>query len=442
MKKWLALLLMVLLLTPCALAEKWDALPSWQQMKQIIGDREYLKDQLYVLRTYPDTVNDQVDGEMRALIDEMTQRGRAYLPTGKIKLMPAYLDVGATVFRTGEKWMSFLTIARIAYEREQIYVDYDARVYNMETGERLTLAHLFDEDSFAWDLLSQEVEKQLSAYFMTETAPAEALSALSAREALEQASFTLTPAKLSLHFRADQLYPGKNTLMHVHLYYSQLREYMTDAGLEITDNSRYKMIALTYDDGGARGTTLNVIDQLRRYGANATFFVVGTTMRNNHDVLSRQHDAGFAVQSHNYEHTTSNVTAEKIHKWRQRYDTEMDSIIGVRPTYMRAPGGKYIPYVKAGNGLPLIHWSVISDDAGSKNVTKISSKVIGNAQDGGVILMHDLNTASNQYSQVILENLEKKGYLFVTVDELFVHYGITLQPDTLYYSCEEIAEGK
>lgn len=441
MKKLAAVLLCLMLMIPAALGEKVDALPYWQTMRQIIGDREYVKDELYVLRTYPDTMNDQVDGEMRALIDEMTERGRAHLPTGKIDLMPAYLDVGATIFRTGEKWMSFLTIARIAYEREQIYVDYDARVYDMESGQRLTLSHLFSPDSPAWEMLADAVETQLNGYFITEEAPAEALSALCTREALEQAAFTLTPAKLSLHFRADQLYPEKNTLMHVHLYYAQLREYMTDEGKQITDNSMYKMIALTYDDGGARGTSLNVIDQLRRYGANATFFVVGTTMRNNHDVLSRQHDAGFAVQSHNYEHTTTNVTTEKILKWRQRYDTEMDSIIGVRPTYMRAPGGKYIPYVKAENGLPLIHWSVISDDAGSKDVTKISRKVIGNAQDGGVILMHDLNTASNQYSQIILENLEKQGYLFVTVDELFSHYGVPLEPDTLYYSCEEIAAG-
>ena len=70
-------------------------------------------------------------------IDEMAEKGRPYLPTGKIDLMPSYLDVGATIFRTGTQWMSFLTIARIAYEREQTYVDFDARVYDMATGTQV-----------------------------------------------------------------------------------------------------------------------------------------------------------------------------------------------------------------------------------------------------------------------------------------------------------------
>lgn len=439
MKKWLAAFLCLMLMAPAAMAEKYTVLPYWQQMTQHEGAADYVRDQVYVQCTYPDTRNDQIDQEMRKLIGEMAERGRPYLPKKKPNLMPAYLDVGSTIFRTGEKWMSFLTIARVAAEREQIYMEFDARVYDMETGERITLSHLFAPNSPAWDILVKAAQDQLTAYFSTLTPNAQVLEQLCTREALENTPFTLTPAKLSLHFRADQLYPGKHTMMHVHLYYPQIQKYMTEAGKEITDNSRYKLIALTYDDGGARGSSMNVIDQLRKFGANATFFIIGNKTHSNHDVISREHDAGYAVQSHNYEHLYSGLTWDKVQNWKAKFDRALDSVIGQRATYMRAPGGNYKGFVRGDVGLPLIHWSAISGDSDNKNVQGVANQVIANARDGGVVLLHDLNPLAHQYSAIFLEALEQRGYLFVTVDELFSHYGVTLEPNTLYYGCEEIA---
>jgi len=439
MKKCFVAFLCLIACVFSAAAEKYDALPVWQQMKQNVKPAIYTGDRVYTQRTYPDTANDLVDGEISALIDAMEQRGRPFLPKRGSDLMPAYLDVGSTIFRTGEKWMSFLTIARIAAEREQTYVDFDARVYNMESGDRIALFHLFPEESPVWEIFSQAVNQQLTAYFINETPDEKALEALCRKKQIEQTPFTLTPAKISFHYRADALYPGKNTLMHVNLYYSQIREYMTDAGKEMTDNSRYKMLALTYDDGGARGSSMNVMNELRKFGANATFFVVGTTIRSNHDVLCREHDAGYAVQSHNYQHTYENLNTDRIMKWKDRFDQELDTVIGTRPAYMRAPGGLFYAYKKAKVGLPLIQWSASSDDSGNKDMQKVALQVISTAKDGRVMLLHDLNPLAYQYSAVFLENLQKKGFLFVTVDELFSHYGVPLVANTAYYGCEEIA---
>ena len=303
MKRLIALCLAFLtLLCACPAWAERAAIPDVLRFTQKQMDREYVRDSQYILRTYPQTANEEVNGELRALIDAMTEKGRPCLPKGKIEILSC-LDVGTTIFRTGSRWMSFLTIALISHEREQTYVDFDARVYDMVSGCRLALTDLFDPDSEAWTLLAQAVREQLTDYFMTEAPDSAALEALCTREALESAAFTLTPAKLELHYRADALYPGKNTLMHVKLYYSALRPLMNAVGQEITDNSQYKMIALTYDDGGAKAATRDLLLTLRQYGANATFFIVGTMMGANHYVMCRQHDAGFAMESHNYEHT-------------------------------------------------------------------------------------------------------------------------------------------
>ena len=440
MKRLVSLALaLCLFLALCPAQAERIAIPKALRFTQETTDRDYVRDKQYVQLTYPKTSNAQVDKEIRALVNEMAERGRPSLPKGKIQVAPSYLDVGPTIFRTGSRWMSFLTIARIDYEREQTYVDFDARVYDMESGEQLKLTALFDAESEAWNILQDAARQQLTDYFFTETPDSAALDALCSREAIENAAFTLTPAKLQLHYRADRLYPGKNTLMHVTLYYSQLRPLMNEKGLEITDNSKYRMIALTYDDGGALGATTNILNVLQKYGANATFFIVGTMMGKNHHVMSRQHDAGYAMASHNWEHTYDNLTTDRILAWKDKFDRTMDSIVGIRASYMRAPGGHYQAFINAGVNLPMIQWDVISGDIGSDNVAGIASTVKRNIHEGAVVLMHDINTKAYQYTESILEELVSRDYLCVTVDELFDHYGIPLLPGQVYVSCKDEA---
>ena len=440
MKHLIALCLALLILAGMrpANAER-DAIPDVLRFSQTQAAKEYVRnDGQYILRTYPQTANEAVNAEMAALIDSMAKKARPFLPRAKFEVMSC-LDVGCTIFRTGSQWMSFLTIALIDHEREQTYVDFDARVYDMVSGSRVALTDLFAPDSPAWDMMAQAVREQLTDYFMTEAPDSAALDALCAREALETAAFTLTPAKLELHYRADSLYPGKNTLMHVKLYYSALRPLMTDLGQKITDNSRYKLIALTYDDGGAKATTKELLLVLRRFGANATFFIVGKQMQGNHYNMCRQHDAGFALASHNYEHVYTGITEQTVRDWKATFDAEMDALVGVRPAYMRAPGGLSAAFIKANVGLPLIDWSLTSHDAGSTNEKEVGKQVSSNARDGDVVLMHDLNPLSYKYTEIILEHLEAKNILCVTVDELFDHYGVPLLPNQNYTGCLEQA---
>ena len=443
MKRFAAFILMLALCLPAfsAFAER-SPIPAVLRFTQSAGEQEYVREKQFIQCTYPHTANSRVDGEMRALIDQMAEKARPSLPTGRIDLMPSYLDVGASIFRTGSRWMSFLTVARIAYEREQTYVDFDARVYDMETGGRIALTDLFAPDSPAWALLEEAVRTQLTDYFAALSPRKAALNHFCAREALENAAFTLTPAKLELHFRAADLYPGQNTLMHVKMYYSALRPLMTELGREITDNSMYKMIALTYDDGGARGASNSRVTTLRRFGANATFFIVGNRMDSNHDVMCRQHDAGCAMASHNYEHVYTDITKEKVAVWKKKFDQKMDAVIGVRPAYMRAPGGYFGKFASAQVDMPLIQWSVNSIDSGNENVNAVAQNVIYGARDGAVVLMHDLNPLVSQYSEIILGVLEEQNYLCVTVDELFDHYGVPLEPNQPYYGCIEEAQAQ
>ena len=49
--------------------------------------------------------------------------------------------------------------------------------------------------------------------------------------------------------------------------------------------------------------------------------------------------------------------------------------------------------------------------------------------------MHDMQKNSVVSSDMLIPALQERGYLFLTVDELFAKDGVVLQPDTAYWRC-------
>lgn len=419
----------------------YEEMPYFLRFTQKMEEEAVGKD-IFIRRTYPDTMNDAVDEQMRALIDEMAARNTPLLPLEKVEI-PSYLDVGAMVTRTGTSLLSFLTLAEVSRDQEQLSVDYDARVYDIETGRRVTLEDLFEPDSGIWPLLADQVRSQLTAAFPGEAHDEQALAQLCEEESLKQADFTLSAARLTLTCRADLLYPGKNTLLHVHLYYPQIREMMTQYGREQTDNSRFRMVALTYDDGGARGSTRKVLDVLRQYGAQATFFIIGKNIGKNHDMLSRQQDSKHSIQSHTYFHKYGyKLSREEAFEEKERMRSELAAVTGVEPTLMRAPGGIDAFFAENEIGYPIIHWSLASGDSGNDGDKNIARRVIHSSQDGDIVLMHDLNNLNWKYSTAILEDYTARGILCVTVEELFADAGVALEENKIYFSPYRVETGE
>lgn len=60
--------------------------------------------------------------------------------------------------------------------------------------------------------------------------------------------------------------PGKVTLTHARFFYPDLRGLMTETGLSATDNSRWKMVAVTFDDGPKDYPSTYTLDALRKIG--------------------------------------------------------------------------------------------------------------------------------------------------------------------------------
>lgn len=417
----------------------YEEMPYFLRFTQNMQEEEVAKD-IFIRRTYPDTMNDDVDAQMREAIDAMAERSRPLLPLDKVTVA-SYLDVGAVVTRTGSSVLSFLALAEVSREKERLSTDFETRVYDIETGRLLSLEDFFAADSGIWALLAQQVRAQLGAAFPGEQPDEQALSQLCEPDSLKKASFTLSAARLTLTYCADAVYAGKNTLLHVHLYYPEIRDMMTQYGRRQTDNARFRMVALTYDDGGARAYTRRVLDELRNYGAQATFFIIGKNIAKNHDILSRQQDSNHSVQSHTYSHQYYyELNRAKAHEEKERLRSELAAVTGVEPAMMRSPGGIDAFYVEKEIGYPIIHWSLASGDSANDDDEGIARRVIHSAEDGDIVLMHDLNKLSHKYTAAILQDFSERGILCVTVEELFADAGVPLEANQIYFSPYRLGE--
>ena len=64
------------------------------------------------------------------------------------------------------------------------------------------------------------------------------------------------------------------------------------------------MVALTFDDGPKPEFCQPIMDILDKYGAKATFFVVGKEAEDNPDLIMRMENSGDEIGNHSYSHTS------------------------------------------------------------------------------------------------------------------------------------------
>ena len=430
----LALLLMALVLPGAAEAADYEPIPELLRVRQhtvtLTADNTRRTKRT---RTYPDTGNNAVNTAVSRMVDALAAEAETHLP-GTV-LRSALADAGATVRVTGTKTVSFLVYAHTDVDHEQVFSAFRTVVYNLKNGKRLRMRDLFTEDADA--VIRAAVTEQLNAYFPDEEAEAETVRQLCAD--ITKTAFTLSPAYLILHYQASALYAGKTGMLHVKIPYRQLKAFMTDYARKELDNSRYLLVAMTFDDGPGRGVTGSMLTLLREWGAVGTFFNCGVPMRNGHDYVAWEHDAGHAVQSHTYSHTVSLKSEEKMKKERDRFAKEQTAIIGIPPAYMRAPGGNDRLYCKYDIGMPVIRWNVLTGDAAEdKPVTADScvSKMVSTLKQTAIVLMHNIRYPSVDGAAACLDRLAKRGYLTVTVDELFEIRDIPLVNNVVYYGHE------
>lgn len=196
------------------------------------------------------------------------------------------------------------------------------------------------------------------------------------------------------------------------------------------------LVALTFDDGPCRETTTALLDGLALREVPATFFLVGSQIPGNEDLVERMSREGHQVGIHTFDHVkVSDLSRGEYDRQISRTRALVEEIAGAGDYWLRPPYGLLNDRVASWADGPLILWSVDTLDWEDRNPQRITDQVLREAGDGDIILLHDIFDTSVEAALAIVDGLEERGCCFVTVEQLMAARGVTPECGRCYRAC-------
>ena len=181
-------------------------------------------------------------------------------------------------------------------------------------------------------------------------------------------------------------------------------------------------IALTFDDGPSAVWTPALLDGLKERGVKATFFLIGENADKNPEIVKRMAEEGHLIGNHTYHH----VELTKVSENEARLELADTSAVIVRitgkePEYMRPPFGTWQRKLEQDIQMLPVLWTIDPLDWTTENQDEIVNKVVTEAEENDIILLHDCYKSSVEAGLRIVDILQEEGFVFVTVDELLLN---------------------
>lgn len=197
------------------------------------------------------------------------------------------------------------------------------------------------------------------------------------------------------------------------------------------------LVALTFDDGPSGATTPRLLDILKEKNVKATFFVLGGMLNARPDISQRAEADGHEVESHTMTHKNlEKATLGEIQWEVAAMNQVFQEKLGHVPKLTRPPYGNGIRRAEVtGNiGMPMIYWSVDTEDWRSRNAAAVQERIRCDTYDGAIILMHDIYPSTVDAVAGAIDELRAKGYEFVTVEELAKARGVEMVNGVTYFN--------
>ncbi|MFM8916588.1 MAG: polysaccharide deacetylase family protein [Bacteroidota bacterium] len=177
-------------------------------------------------------------------------------------------------------------------------------------------------------------------------------------------------------------------------------------------------VFLTFDDGPHPVLTPFVLDALAKYGAKATFFMLGCNVEKHPELVKRILDEGHAIGNHTYNHLNGWQTN------KSSYLKDISQASGIiRSNLFRPPYGRILPSQskKLMENYKIVMWDVMSYDFHLEISTeKCLSNVLNHVKPGSIVVFHENDKASTNLQYVlpkVLEVLSNNGYRFLPIKD-------------------------
>jgi len=187
--------------------------------------------------------------------------------------------------------------------------------------------------------------------------------------------------------------------------------------LKTTENE----IAITFDDGPDETYTPLVLDVLARYNVKASFFCIGSKIKNNENILKRIHEEGHSIGNHSFEHASSFPfwLPKRMIESIEKTDHEIRRVIGKDVKLFRPPFGvvnNFIAYAVSKSHKKSVGWSIRTKDT-VRTPEQVVEIVKQKIKPGSIILMHDSHENVVAELTQILDYCKTKNLQAVSIED-------------------------
>lgn len=188
-----------------------------------------------------------------------------------------------------------------------------------------------------------------------------------------------------------------------------------------------KVLYLTFDAGYENGNTPAILDALKKHNVSATFFVVGTYIESEPDLIRRMVEEGHTVGNHTWHHPDMSgiETMEEFTKELSDVEDAFQEVTGQEMTrYYRPPRGIYstsnLEMAKK-LGYKTFFWSLAyvdwyTDDQPTKE--EAFDKLLSRIHPGAIVLLHSTSSTNAEILDELLTRWEEMGYQIRPLSEL------------------------
>ncbi len=190
------------------------------------------------------------------------------------------------------------------------------------------------------------------------------------------------------------------------------------------------LYALTFDDGPDDYATPAILNALDSVNAKATFFMVGEQVERWPEIARDVALRGHEVACHGFSHGAHPERPDR--EVEDDLHTAVEAIeqaTGIRPGLFRPPYGHFseASYKQCDElGMRPIYWSSWGIDWDPIDAATIAENVLGDLQDGSIVLLHDAPSyadrssalATAEASTLVATQAKELGLKAVTVSKL------------------------
>ncbi len=181
-------------------------------------------------------------------------------------------------------------------------------------------------------------------------------------------------------------------------------------------NRKEKYVYLTFDDGPIPVVTPFVLNTLKNFNAQATFFCIGDNVCKYPEIFDCVLAQGHQVGNHTFNHLKGWTTSDEeflmnIEKCRRVVKSNL-----FRPPYGRMSRSQISKFRTIYPEMKIIMWDVLSGDFDSSlNAEDCINNVLRHVKNGSIIVFHDSEKAFSRLESTlptVLQTLQMLGYSF------------------------------